>query len=377
MPERSLRGARRQALYALAICWADTGCSAHSSNANSAMATSGSTADASASEGYVGEFSVTLPGFLDYDDSALGDAGPAAIPSDVYVVGQIYDGPYPEPLVSTELPTPSGATAGCAVYSVASPSCVNIGGCGASSRDVACAALANSNPCVCVATDTCLPNPTEVSAGTVTVSGIADTSGARAFQMVNLSNSYQMPPTENLVYPGFAEGDTITVSATGGDCAPFDVTAKGIAPLKLTNEAYNLLKDTSSADSAKYQPLTINWITPALVNNASIQVEIDISHHAGTVGYLACDADDTGSLTISAGLVTQLVALGNIGGFPELTVTRTSLGSTEIAQGEVDLTIQSVIEPKLTIEGYTSCLADTDCPAGQVCNRGIKLCQGA
>ena len=318
-----------------------------------------------------------LPGFLDYDGSTAGDAGPAATPSDVYVVGQIYDGPYPEPLVSTELPTPSDATAGCAVYSVAAPSCMDIGGCGASSRNAACAALASSNPCVCVATDTCLPNPTQVSAGTVSVSGIADTSGARAFQMVNLSNSYQVPAAVNLAYPGFAEGDTITISATGGDCAPFDVIAKGIAPLKVTNETYDLLKDTSSTDGTKYQPLTINWTQPALVNNASIHVEIDISHHAGTVGYLACEVDDTGSLTISSGLVSQLVALGNIGGFPELTVTRASLGSTELAQGEVDLTIQSVIEPTLTIEGYTSCLADTDCPVGQVCNRGIKLCQGS
>jgi hypothetical protein len=105
---------------------------------------------------------------------------------------------------------------------------------------------------------------------------------------------------------------------------------------------------------------------------------IDLSHHAGSIGHLACDVDDTGSLTVSSGLVSQLIGLGHIAGYPELDVTRSTSGSIETAQGVINLVIQSsIIAPDLTMDGYISCTLATDCPSGQACNSATKLCQPA
>jgi hypothetical protein len=347
-------------IIALALASALAGCSSAHSDAN----TKGP---------FSGGFSVELRSFL---DGPITSNGPQEVPSYLYVSGQIYDGPYPGSFLETALPAPSDATPGCAVYSVAPPRCSNIGGCGAKSQDSECAAAADSsNPCVCVDTDVCQRFPNKVSAGDVTVTGVADSKGNTSLHLKNLANSYQIPDGTTLGYPGFAEGDRIDITATGGDTPHFELSAKGVAPLSFTREAYELNKDPTSDSPTQYQAFEIEWDAPTAEIDTEVHLEFDISHHGGTVGYLACEVQDTGSLTVSSGLISQLIELGGIGGFPELSVERTTTSSVEVGESELELEVTSAKEFILKIDGYASCLSDSDCGDGQACNRTIKLCQ--
>jgi hypothetical protein len=326
----SLRGKPWLSAAALALGAAVLGCGAPSSSADPKGT-------------YSGRFGVELRSFLDGPTSTT---GPRAIPENLYVSGQIYDGPFPENVVATALAAPADATPGCAVYKVAPPSCVDIGGCGAQSQDRPCAAAASTgSPCTCVDTDTCQRFPRRVSAGDVTVTGVTDTQGATSLRLKNLSNSYQVPDGTTLAYPGFGEGDLISVSATGAGCPAFTVSAKGVAPLSFTREAYALTKDPASDSPTRYRAFDVQWAAPASAGDTQIHLELDISHHGGTVGYLACD------------------------------VERTTSSAVQVGAGEVELEVISAKEFVLTIDGYTSCLSDTDCSDGQVCNRTNKLCR--
>ena len=349
--------------WAVACCWMLAGCGEEHPQ-------SGAPSSARACNG---AFGVELRSFLDGPTTT---GGPQEIPSYLYVAGQIYDGPYPGSFVETALPSPDDATPGCAVYSVAAPNCANIGGCGPLSMDSECAAAAgSSSPCVCVDTDTCQRFPKLVNVGNVTVSGVADTAGNTSHRLRNLSNSYQIPDGTKLAYPGFAEGDRITVSATGAECPAFELEARGVAPLSFTSENYGLTRDPTSDDPTRYAAFQIEWEPPRSGLDTRMSFEMDISHHGGTVGFLGCDVEDNGSLTVSAGLVSQLIALGGIGGYPELTAERTTSSSLEMGEGELELEVASAKEFVMKIEGYTSCLSDADCSSPEVCNRTIKLCQ--
>ena len=87
---------------------------------------------------------------------------------------------------------------------------------------------------------------------------------------------------------------------------------KGFAPSSITLE--------------KDKPLTLTWTAKGASADSTIHVHLDISHHGGTKGQIECDTADSGSLTIGASLVTQLVNLG-VAGFPTVRLTRSSVGS--------------------------------------------------
>ncbi len=370
---------------ALVSHWALAGCSSSSKPTSSTQTNDSgepsTCTDANANQSTTGEFTVSLV------PAANGANGTGNNQAYTNIAGHVYDGPVPETIIDTELAAPADATPGCAVFLETIPDCTGIGKCGSGSSNAACAAAATTgiNTCVCVAQDTCQAYPTLKNVGTVTVSGVADTSGEMNVGLTNLSNSYQVPGATTLQYPGFSPGDPIKISTTCGDYPPFEISAKGIAPLTLTNgPPFNIAKDTSSSDPTKYQAFTLTWIPQDSVGDsgapseAGIHVEINLSHHAGSVGHLACDVDDTGSLTISAGLISQLIGLGHIAGYPELDIQRISSGSAAVAHGSVNLVVESSITaPTLTVEGYISCgdyNVNVACPTGQVCNTTTKLC---
>jgi len=280
----------------------------------------------------VGRFSVTL-----FEAST---AGGTTVPAYTYLSGVIRDGVTPLGYTTSQV-AQDGA---CTLYGISVPSCTGVaGGCGTG---------------VCVATNTCKALPTAKNAGTVTITGI----GTSAMTLVNISNNYQYGG--DIAYPGFAEGDTITVSTSGADYAAFTVSAKGIAPLKLSTDTYNL---------SKTSPLNLAWTAPGSLSDARIVVTLNLSHHAGSTGLLSCEVADTGSLTISASLISQLINLG-VAGFPTLTVTRTSVGWASIAPGSVAFDVSSPISRTVTVDGYVSCTSNADCTSG-TCDTDKKLCQ--
>lgn len=278
---------------------------------------------------------------LNEPKAASGDT--PATPGSTTLFGKLYDGPTPQTLV-WETGTEAGA---CRLLTPRVPFC--------------------STPCggsaACVEDETCQDYPTAVSAGEVTVSGVATTGGETSFAMTPIASNYQPPAGTTLAYPAFAEGDSITLEAAGDMLAGFELQAIGVAQLELT------------ADELTLDPavdLQLGW-TPAGTGDAAIAVKLDISHHAGTKGMIECETDDTGSLAIPAALVSELLDLG-IAGFPTIIVTRASTGSATTAAGRVDLVVSSQVERAVVIEGLVSCTDDSECPDGQTCGTDLT-CQ--
>jgi hypothetical protein len=270
--------------------------------------------------------------------------GTSATPGFTSMLGKIYDGPVPESL-AWDLSQTAG---GCELLLPRIPFCS--AGCGSA---------------VCVDDDQCVPNPATRDAGTVTVKGVRTEAGMTEFTLTPIRNTYVNPAAIKLPYPAFAEGDAIEMSAAGAAVGPFSIMGTGIAPLELpAGASYELIEN---------QPLLLTWTLPGKPNISRVQVKLDISHHGGTKGKIECDVDDDGSLEIPAAMVTELLSRG-IAGFPTVALTRSSVGSTTIAEGRVDLEVYSYVERAIEIEGLVSCTEDSQCASMGTCGDD-KRCQ--
>lgn len=326
----------------LPACGAESGgdddASATADSADTGGSDTGDTGDVAQSPILVGSFQLELVSPV----AASGDT--PATPGNTTLFGKVYDGPTPSQIVWEE-----GLKDGdCQLMTPRVPFCETP--CGGSA--------------VCVEDDTCEPYPLAGSVGTVTVTGVETADGKTEFTIDPIANGYQPSGGVSLAYPAFAEGDAIAVAASGATFEAFTLRAKGIAPLVLTSQTLTLAGDT---------PLALTWTAPATAGASKIHVKLDISHHGGTKGMIACDAADSGALTISAALVKQLLDLG-VAGFPSVIVTRSAVGSATIAAGRVDLVVSSDIERFVDIAGLTSCTDDSQCPDGQTCQSDLT-CQ--
>jgi hypothetical protein len=214
---------------------------------------------------------------------------------------------------------------------------------------------------VCVDDGVCQPYATGHSVGEVKLSGLAVMGGTGELVLKEIAKSYQPPAGTMFAYPPFEEGDPIAVQASGGDYSAFDLSAKGVAPVTFSSTDFEL-------DEGKALELTWNGATDP--KSSQVHIKLDISHHGGSRGQIVCDADDTGALTISAALMTELIGLG-VAGFPSVILTRASIGSAKIEVGRVELAVSSKTEKIVTVAGYSSCTEDADCPDGEVCQADL------
>jgi hypothetical protein len=215
---------------------------------------------------------------------------------------------------------------------------------------------------VCVEDDQCQASPVVLDVGTLTVSGLKTSTGTSEFQVKSIGGSYSTPGDVSLPHPPFEEGDEVRVKAPGAaSVQAFELAAKGIAPLELTTTAFPLRAG---------MPLALAWEVPAKPELGRIEIKLDISHHGGAKGKVECDADDTGSLEIAAGLVTKLLNLG-VAGFPTITVARVNRGSAQTSTGKVELQLISDLERGVDIEGLASCSDTSDCAAGKTCQADL------
>lgn len=246
---------------------------------------------------------------------------------------------------------------GCTLYKLLAPSCASANA----------GADCDVSTEVCTATDTCTKQPTKKNVGTATVTGVQTTTGTSPFELTLSSNSYLTGGDVSLVYPGFTEGAPIKISASGADYPAFDVTAKGIAQLVLGASTY---KVNATSD------LALTWTPPGSASDARIQATVNLSHHGGSKGYIACDVADTGTLTISKDQLSGLINMG-VAGYPTLVVTRRSTGVASLSAGQVLLSVEASITPIFSVDGYTSCTEadNSECPSGQICNQSTKLCE--
>lgn len=211
---------------------------------------------------------------------------------------------------------------------------------------------------VCVADDTCAPYAVKQEVGAIHAKGLTTTLGVTEFDLTLLAGSYQVPDAITLAYPAFQAGAAVSFAAAGSAFTPaFQLDGVGISPLALT-----------SADPAlaRNQALNLTWTPPAAGATSRVTVALDISHHGGSKGKIECDAPDTGSLSLSAAIMTRLLDLG-AAGFPTIIITRQGTSSALVTSGRVDLVLQSRIERPVSVPGITSCTEDEQCPMGQTC----------
>jgi len=252
--------------------------------------------------------------------------------------GQVYDGASPSKIIWE-----SAATDGsCEIVKPRIPTC--------SACDVGA---------VCVADETCQKQNAIVDVGKVTVAGVKTSSGAAPFDLVDVNGRYTAVPAPT--FPPFAEGDDVSVAGSGGVYAAFTLHARGIAPLVLDDSALVVERDKA---------LTLTWTPKGASSDAKIHVKLDISHHGGgSKGEILCDADDDGSLTISATLMTQLLDLG-VAGFPTIVVTRRTI-SSGAGSGHIELQLVHDVERSVTITGLESCTTSAQCSAGKSCQTDL------
>ncbi|MGC4067597.1 MAG: hypothetical protein QM784_23710 [Polyangiaceae bacterium] len=183
--------------------------------------------------------------------------------------------------------------------------------------------------------------------------------------MTTVNANYLPKSTDKLDYPPCYSGKDVTLSGSVGG-SNVEVVASCSEPLELGGP--DPLPFISGS------PLVLEWTKPSVEGKTRIAVEIDISHHAGLKGLIRCETADTGSLTIDASLVTALISLGTAG-YPEVSVTRSALGSTAVGKGHLALDIYSINTRFLNIPGYTSCSSSEDCPTDKpTCTEGL-LCE--
>jgi hypothetical protein len=260
-------------------------------------------------------------------------------PAHTMLVGAVSDGPTP----GSQFWSTLDSTDGCALLKPVAPFC-----------DPRC-----DENSVCVAMNTCQANPTAQNVGPLQVSGL----GAMPLTSQFIGGTYQLPGDVTLPYPPAAEGTDVRITANGGAEGPFVLTTKAVAVLSWTND---LVLDRD-------KPVTLTWSPPAMPALARLLIKVDISHHGGTKGQLACDVADSGSFTIPAKLVTGLINLG-VAGFPRVTLTRISSGKVAVAAGQIEIHYQSEVTRNVKVAGVDSCDKDTPCPAGKTCMTTTSLC---
>lgn len=217
---------------------------------------------------------------------------------------------------------------------------------------------------VCVEDDVCRAYPAAQSVGEVTLSGVQVSGGGASLVLKEVAKAYQPPAGTLFAYPPFQPGDAVKLKAAGAELPGFELESTGISPLWITSSDLTLVEGA---------PLELSWDADSSAKASSIHVKLDISHHGGSKGMIECDQDDTGSLSIAASLVSELLGLG-VAGFPTIIVTRAATSKARVGNGEVALVVASTTERAVTVPGLESCTGDEDCPDGETCQADLT-CQ--
>ncbi len=298
-----------------------------SGSGNTSGSSSGSTTGGTPSgpSDVVGSFQVQL--VVDTEDPEKGSTS---------VIGKVNDGSSPANLVWTTIKEEGD----CRLEKPSVPFCDP--GCGAD---------------VCVADGECQAYPKGQSAGEVTLSGVKLAGGESSLVLKEVVNAYQPPANTTFAWPPFAEGDEVTVKAAGDAVAAFELKAQGVKPMVLMGKTYEV---------AEGKQLDLAWEAAGDSKASQVHLKLDISHHGGTRGMIQCDTDDTGSLSISGAMITELIGLGTAG-FPTFVLTRSTRGEAQLTHGVVELEVSAKVEQAVMVAGVTSCTEDSDCADGETC----------
>jgi hypothetical protein len=209
---------------------------------------------------------------------------------------------------------------------------------------------------ICVSGGRCVPAPSALGLGTVTVTGLKK----------HVVMEPRAPSNEyfdvTLPHPGYDVGAAIELRTSGGEVPPFQLQAIGPAPLKLLTRELILDPD---------RDLDVIWTGAG--QGGRVQVRIDVDQHGSSPVAVDCQVEDGGSLTLERTLIAKLLAFG-VSGFPTGTVTRGTDDSVEAGPGCVGLAVISAATVGLKVVGHIPCNAGKPCPEGKTCDLARETC---
>lgn len=202
----------------------------------------------------------------------------------------------------------------------------------------------------------CIPYPVNHDVGTVSVSGLA-----KAIELPPVEPTFSYFDT-SLPHPGMTPGAAIVLTTTGGDYAAIELHGIGVAMVEPAASELSL---------ASGEPLEVTWASSG--TDARLHLELSVDQHGLTPVKLVCDGPDTGSLTVSAALMTEFLSYP-ISGYPVADYSLHTTDSVDIEPGCVEFEVRSHVQTPLNIDGHTPCDADADCPMGQTCDVMNQTC---
>jgi hypothetical protein len=210
----------------------------------------------------------------------------------------------------------------------------------------------------------CVPYPVRIEVGTIEITGTVEP------HTMKPQSAYYWDGDAKL--PLFEPGDPIKATIEGSKkLAGFELHGFGVAQVALDGQSWDseppptwtLQEDT---------PFTFQWI-PSKEDEGEMYITLAIDQHGATPATLFCEVDDSGSLTIPASMVNELISRG-VSGFPAAYVYRRSIDHVDTALGCVEMEVSVQHEPFLTVVGHTPCASTDDCPKGQVCDLPTQTC---
>jgi hypothetical protein len=216
---------------------------------------------------------------------------------------------------------------------------------------------------VCGEDGSCIPYPRQISVGTVTIDGLTKPTIMNPPTNPKQAVMYFAPGADN---PPFEIGSNIVLSAAGTEeHSAFELFGIGSEPL--VEGPTWVLKEG--------QDLALEW--PAPSDDAiptSVFVELTIDQHGNSPLSLSCVLDDTGTGSIPAELIDQLINSG-VSGFPNGRIARRTVDKVELDVGCVELVVGSGFSASVSVSGFTPCMKPADCPEGQTCNLQLERCE--
>jgi hypothetical protein len=211
----------------------------------------------------------------------------------------------------------------------------------------------------CGEAGSCIPYPRQVDVGVVDIAGLTR---ATSMSPLQPGNTYFSPGADNPPYAGDA---TVVLSAAGGSgLGAFELLGRGSEPLQQAPR-WQLGRGTA---------LSVTWAAPSAPGATHVLVELTIDQHGVSPFSLECEFADTGSASVPAAIIDQLIDAG-VSGFPNGKLTRRTADHVQLEQGCVDLVVGSPRPADVTVAGFTPCNMTAECPAGQSCNTALQRCE--
>ncbi len=232
-----------------------------------------------------------------------------------------------------------------------------------------CTLLQRDNPFCdppCEANETCdtdgqcIPYPTAQDLGVVTIEGLV-----QPVSMEASAPGYTYFDTA-LPNPPWEPGALLELNTGGGAFQP--VTLHAVAPQAFT-------ASDSAWEIVQGDPLVIDWDAPSAEVRSTVHITLNVDLHGVTPALIECSFADDGEGEVPADLLEQFLNLG-ITGFPEGSFARVTADQAPFAEDAcLDFWTRVELSPTLSVDGYTPCTHDDDCPPGMECNEELERCE--